>query len=240
MSGILKKVGILLTVLLLVANCSPAGKSSPYCKLDKTVRDLIWHLLPLSVRLGGNVYSSYNNISSKWLTPDDQWRIAAFPFSVIARPLNSTGLTKTQGLLLSDQSILSSFLPLIKASAADFQRFANGSTAAQHLRNLENELQSMIALLRRLQAIFNIQTKTTANVSTVTVTSGNQLPLGMPTRTSQVTVHNSTRSLHSTLGTPTIHRVALRVSVILNDLYTSLLQMDVDFNNMRRVDCSKI
>lgn len=32
--------------------------------------------------------------SSKWLTPDDQWRIAAFPFSVIARPLNSTGLTK--------------------------------------------------------------------------------------------------------------------------------------------------
>ena len=31
--------------------------------------------------------------SSKWLTPDDQWRIAAFPFSVIARPLNSTGLT---------------------------------------------------------------------------------------------------------------------------------------------------
>ena len=63
---------------------------------------------------------------------------------------------QTQGLLLSDQSILSSFLPLIKASAADFQRFANGLTAAQHLRNLENELQSMIALLRRLQAIFNI------------------------------------------------------------------------------------
>lgn len=167
---------ILLAVLLFVANCSPAGKSSPYCKLDKTVRDLIWHLLPLSVRLGGNVYSSYKNIvswsicprvfchpitvvnywssicpsfhpsihlflivdyfhyhyrktflmminvtvmiaicididdnnlmynfkvihmfilqSSKWLTPDDQWRIAAFPFSVIARPLNSTGLTK--------------------------------------------------------------------------------------------------------------------------------------------------
>lgn len=63
---------------------------------------------------------------------------------------------QTQGLLLSDQSILSSFLPLIKASAADFQRFANGLTAAQHLRNLENELQSMIALLRRLQAIFKI------------------------------------------------------------------------------------
>ncbi|CAH3014549.1 unnamed protein product, partial [Porites evermanni] len=143
-------------------------------------------------------------------------------------------------LLLSDQSILSSFLPLIKASAADFQRFANGSTAAQHLRNLENELQSMIALLRRLQAIFNIETKTTTNVSTVTVTSGNQLPLGMPMRTSQVTVHNSTRSLNATIGTPTIHRVALRVSVILNDLYTSLLQMDVDFNKMRRVDCSKI
>ena len=67
---------------------------------------------------------------------------------------------QTQGLLLSDQSILSSFLPLIKASAADFQRFANGSTVAQHLRNLENELQSMIALLRRLQAIFNIVSRT--------------------------------------------------------------------------------
>lgn len=97
-----------------------------------------------------------------------------------------------------------------------------------------------IPLTYKLSLLQLQQTKTTANVSTVTVTSGSQLPLGMPTHTSQVTVHNSTRSLNSTLGTPTIHRVALRVSVILNDLYTSLLQMDVDFNNMRRVDCSKI
>ena len=97
-----------------------------------------------------------------------------------------------------------------------------------------------IPLTYKLPLLQLQQTKTTANVSTVTVTSGSQLPLGMTTRTSQVTVHNSTRSLNPTLGTPTIHRVALRVSVILNDLYTSLLQMDVDFNNMRRVDCSKI
>lgn len=97
-----------------------------------------------------------------------------------------------------------------------------------------------IPLTYKLSLLQLQQTKTTANVSTVTVTSGSQLPLGMTTRTSQVTVHNSTRSLNSTLGTPTILRVALRVSVILNDLYTSLLQMDVDFNNMRRVDCSKI
>lgn len=97
-----------------------------------------------------------------------------------------------------------------------------------------------VPLTYKLSLLQLQETKTTTNVSTVTVTSGNQLPLGMPTHTSQVTVHNSTRSLNSTLSTPTIHGVALRVSVILNDLYTSLLQMDVGFNNMRRVDCSKI
>lgn len=96
-----------------------------------------------------------------------------------------------------------------------------------------------VPLSHKLSLLLLQKTKTVTNGSSVTVTSGNQFLPVMPMRTSQVAFHNSTRSLNSTLSTPTIHRVALRVSVILNDLYTSLLQMDVDFNKMRKVECSK-
>ena len=59
--------GFVTTALALISvsclvYCTPQQRYSPHCRLDKTTKDLIWHLLPLSVRLGGKVFRSYMTI----------------------------------------------------------------------------------------------------------------------------------------------------------------------------------
>ena len=67
--------------------------------------------------------------------------------------------------------------------------------------------------------------------------SGSHVSVVMPIRTSQITSQNSTGLLNS--SSPTAHSVALRASLVLNDLYSSLLDMDVDFNKVLKTKCSK-
>ena len=69
------------------------------------------------------------------------------------------------------------------------------------------------------------------------VISGSHVSAVMPIRTSQITSQNSTGLLNST--SPTIHSIALRVSLVLNDLYSSLLDIDVDFNKILKTKCRK-
>ncbi|KAL9983446.1 hypothetical protein ACROYT_G005621 [Oculina patagonica] len=224
-----------LLVLLSLANCLPVDNHrSPHCKVSKTAQSLIWHLLPMSMTLGGKVYKSYTKISNKWLGTADQWTATDFSLSLGPRPQNRTGL-QSRGLLLADHNILSSFLSLIRNSTAEFQRFPNGTAVVQRLTKLEGELRAMISILRRLETIFSFGTQTNGTALMGSVTSGSHVTAVMPMSTSHITSQNSTRPSNSTV--PTIHSVALRVSLILDDLYSSLLQMDVDFNKMRKAKC---
>ncbi|KAJ7336650.1 hypothetical protein OS493_011870 [Desmophyllum pertusum] len=172
--------------------------------------------------------------SNKWLTPADQWTAADFSFSLGPRLLNRSGL-QSRSLLLADHNVLSSFLSLIRNSTAEFQRFPNGTAVAQCLKNLESELRIMITVLRRLERIFSFGTQTNATASMGSMTSGSRDTAVLPMRSSQITSQNSNRASNST--EPTIHSVALRVWLILGDLYSSLLEMDDDFNKMRKTRC---
>lgn len=87
-----------------------------------------------------------------------------------------------------------------------------------------------------MSSIYSQGTKTNTTASVGSVTSGRHFAAVMPVHISQITSdQDSTRPSNSTV--PTIHGVALRVSLILDDLYSSLLQMDADFNKMRKIKC---
>ena len=51
-------------ILLSSTNGAPVDRHSSYCKVSKTARGLIKHLLPMSLILGGDVHRSYVNVVS--------------------------------------------------------------------------------------------------------------------------------------------------------------------------------
>ena len=76
-----------------------------------------------------------------------------------------------------------------------------------------------------------------AKAAVGSVISGSHVSAVMSMHTSKITSQNSTGLLNSTA--PTIQSVALRVSLVLNDLYSSLLDIDVDFKKILKTKCKK-
>lgn len=87
-----------------------------------------------------------------------------------------------------------------------------------------------------MSTIYSQGAKTNTTASMGSVIGASHVTAVMPMRISQITSdQNSTRPSNSTV--PTIHGVALRVSLILDDLYSSLVQMDADFSKMQKIKC---
>lgn len=68
-----------------------------------------------------------------------------------------------RAVLLADHHILSSFQALIRNSTAEFQRFPNSTAVVQRLTRLDLEVQSMISVLKRLERILGVVSKSFFN-----------------------------------------------------------------------------
>ena len=62
--GFVTQTAVAMMILLSFTYGAPVDKYSTHCKISKTARGLIKHLLPMSLTLGGEVYRSYTNIVS--------------------------------------------------------------------------------------------------------------------------------------------------------------------------------
>ncbi|KAJ7336645.1 hypothetical protein OS493_011865 [Desmophyllum pertusum] len=224
---------VLFTVIYIMA--ISMVRTEERCQLDTNTRAQLNKLFPMLLNLGVDLLKTKETIEKRWFK--DSYESADIQFSVFPRQ-QRTNKTTPESTLEINCRILKAFISLI----SNFKRQFGAFSAARDVTHQLQEIKWKSGNINNfIQAIKNALKKPghdqlrTAVIRPITSAAINSTRSFHGVRTSA----QSSATARPSSTTLTLHGIALQASAMLDDFYSNIVIMQVDFMKVTKILCPK-
>ncbi|KAJ7336648.1 hypothetical protein OS493_011868 [Desmophyllum pertusum] len=186
----------------------------------------------MSGTLAGQASVLHKNMSGRW--PSNLFNGSDIDFFGPRRSFNKTAV-KPQQILKAHIHILRAFIPLMDNSTNQLSRFqVVGDLVTRQLNDLKRQTKTLInSYLRRITTIITSGRGGQKN----TAPQGGQQKTNTDNKPASLSVQTKPFNTAS-MGSPTIHDVALRTQLILADFTSNVLTLRNDLQKIAKQTCN--
>ncbi|XP_048584660.1 uncharacterized protein LOC125567878 [Nematostella vectensis] len=203
----------------IIAICSTVmvaiGAALPSPPAHCSVTSFMYHILlvlePYTTHVRDDTYVTYQNLTQAW-TPSSQ-DSATLPLMPLPIGLNGDKVP-VFGVLQNNAAVLKQFRPLLRQSIQNFRQLPNSTHVVKRLVTLRQEVTDLMAII----------TMATRNLKPRNATLYKIPPI----------------SAHPRMANLDRHQAFSRVIALLGQLHGDLLQMDVNFHQIRKRLCGHV